>query len=71
MERFFDAATYQIFEMILYEILIGLYHGIRHSYCLLSGGCGNLILPTAIDYVYFYMKLNFRNLLYVILTKTP
>ena len=29
--------------------------------------CGNLILPEAIDYVYFYMKLNLRNLLYVIL----
>ena len=28
--------------------------------------CGNLILPEAIDYVYFYMKLNLRNLLYVI-----
>ena len=28
--------------------------------------CGNLILPVAIDYVYFYMKLNLRNLLYVI-----
>ena len=28
--------------------------------------CGNLILPAAIDYVYFYMKLNLRNLLYVI-----
>ena len=29
--------------------------------------CGNLILPEAIDYVYFYMKLNLRNLLYVII----
>ena len=29
--------------------------------------CGNLILPAAIDYVYFYMKLNLRNLFYVIL----
>lgn len=28
--------------------------------------CGNLILPTAMDYVYFYMKLNLRNILYVI-----
>ena len=28
--------------------------------------CGNSILPAAIDYVCFYMKLNLRNLLYVI-----
>ena len=28
--------------------------------------CGNLILPATIDYVYFYMNLNLRNLLYVI-----
>ena len=33
--------------------------------------CGNLILPAAIDYVYFYMKLNLRNLLYVIIGAFP
>ena len=39
IERFFDTVTYQIFEIILYEILVKLYNVVRHRYCLLGGFC--------------------------------
>jgi hypothetical protein len=36
IERFFDTVTDQIFEIILYEILVKLYNVVRHRYCLLG-----------------------------------
>ena len=39
IERLFDTVTYQIFEIILYEILVKLYNVVRHRYCLLGGFC--------------------------------